>query len=107
MIKLNDKRRARLGHHLGGHVDLSSAKGGRDDAIENMKETSISFTFTLALSFETGNIVHVPGRKRSWSNSREVLTVKTLRVATWWSTPAMATGWILQPTRTSATSEAG
>ena len=79
MIKLNDKRFERdLAYHLGGHVDLSTAKGGRDDAIENMKETSISFTFYLgSRSLETGKTSYTFQEENGlWSNSREVLTVK-------------------------------
>lgn len=79
MIKLNDKRFKRdLAYDMSAHVNLSTAKGGRDDAIENMKETSLSSTFYLgSRSLETGKTSYTFQEENDlWSHSREVLTVK-------------------------------
>ena len=48
-IKLNDKRFERESTYDGSHIDLTSAKGGRDDAVSGMKEDALSFASTWAL----------------------------------------------------------
>ena len=79
MIKLNDKRFERdSAYDVSAHVDLTTAKGSRDDFIEKMKETSISFAFYLgSRSLETGKLSYTfQEENQLWSNSREELTAK-------------------------------
>ena len=77
-IKLNDKRFEREStYDVSSHIDLTSAKGGRDDAISGMKEDALSFAFYLgSRNLETGKQSQTFREDNQlWSSNNEELTV--------------------------------